>query len=87
MKSLATTKMSSKGQVVIQDEIRKAMKLSAGEQFLVLAERDVIILKIVTPPSMKEFDHLIGKARLAAKKAGIKKTDVKNAARKARQSS
>ncbi|HSW68614.1 MAG TPA: AbrB/MazE/SpoVT family DNA-binding domain-containing protein [Gammaproteobacteria bacterium] len=76
MKSLATTKMSSKGQVVIPEEIRKALNLTEGNQFVVLGEKDVIILKIVTPPSMKDFDHLIVKARSEAKKTGLKKNDI-----------
>jgi len=76
MKSLATTRMSSKGQIVIPEEIRKALKLTAGNQFVVLGEKDVIILKIVTPPSMNDFDHLIKQARKQAKQAGLKKTDI-----------
>ncbi|HEX4044723.1 MAG TPA: AbrB/MazE/SpoVT family DNA-binding domain-containing protein [Gammaproteobacteria bacterium] len=85
MKSFATTKMSSKGQVVIPEEIRKAMGLTEGNQFVVLGEKDVIILKIVTPPSMKDFDHLIDRARKQAKKAGLKKEDVKKAIKKVRE--
>ena len=67
MKSLSTTRMSSKGQIVIPEEIRKSLKLTEGNQFVVLGEKDVIILKIVTPPAMKDFDHLIAKARTEAK--------------------
>ncbi len=69
MKTLATTKMSSKGQVVIPEEIRKTLNLTEGNQFVVLGEKDVIILKIVTPPSMKDFDHLILKQDLKQKKS------------------
>ncbi|HEX4044249.1 MAG TPA: AbrB/MazE/SpoVT family DNA-binding domain-containing protein [Gammaproteobacteria bacterium] len=42
MKSFATTKMSSKGQVVIPEEIRKAMRLTEGNQFVVLGESDKV---------------------------------------------
>jgi AbrB family looped-hinge helix DNA binding protein len=87
MKSLATTKMSSKGQIVIPEEIRKALKLSEGNQFVVLGEKDVIILKIITPPSMKDFDHLIGDARRQAKRADLKKDDIKKAIKKVRAKS
>lgn len=73
MKTLATTRMSSKGQVVIPEEIRKTLNLTEGNQFIVLGEKDVIILKIITTPSMKDFDHLIIQARAGAKKAGLKK--------------
>jgi len=71
MKPLATTKMSSKGQVVIPESIRKSLKLEAGTQFVVVAEDDVVILKTITPPSLDAFDEIISKARKQAKKAGL----------------
>jgi AbrB family looped-hinge helix DNA binding protein len=84
MTSIATTRMSSKGQVVIPEEIRTSMKLNPGEQFVVLGEKDVIILKTVTPPSLTEFDELIQTARKQARKAGLKKSDVAKIIKKAR---
>ena len=41
MSSVSTTKMSSKGQVVIPEEVRKALNLQTGTQFVVLGEGDV----------------------------------------------
>ena len=84
MASPATTKMSSKGQVVIPEEIRKRLKLKAGAQFLVIGEDDVVILKSVTPPSMAEFDALIAKARSHARQAGLKRSDIAEAITRAR---
>lgn len=75
----ATTKMSSKGQVVIPEEIRKRLGLSEGVQFLVLGEGDVIILKSLSTPSMKDFDKIISKARKQAKSTGMKKSDIAKA--------
>ena len=43
MSNLATTKLSSKGQVVIPEEIRNKMNLHTGDQFLVVAEQGVVI--------------------------------------------
>ena len=71
MKPLATTKMSSKGQVVIPESIRKSLKLKAGTQFVVVAEGDVVILKTITPPSLDAFDEVISRARKQAKEAGL----------------
>ena len=62
MGKLATTKMSSKGQVVIPEDIRKEMGLRTGTQFLVVGGRDVVILKENTPPSTADFDDLIAEA-------------------------
>lgn len=84
MANIATTKMSSKGQVVIPENIRKKLKLKAGSQFVVVGENDVVILKSISPPSLDEFDSLIAKARKQGNQAGIKKSDIKDAIKKVR---
>lgn len=84
MANLATTKMSSKGQVVIPEDIRKRLNLKAGSQFVVVGEKDVVIFKSISQPSMEEFDELIDKARRQAKEAGLKRSDVYAAIAKAR---
>jgi len=76
MTDLATTKMSSKGQVVIPEEIRKRLGLEAGSQFVVVAKKDTVIMKAISPPSMDEFDTLIAEANRQAKKAGLKQADI-----------
>jgi AbrB family looped-hinge helix DNA binding protein len=85
MVNAATTKMSSKGQVVIPEDIRKRLKLETGSQFIVMGEDDVVILKTIKPPSMAEFDTLITKARIQGKKAGLKQSDITAAIAKARR--
>jgi AbrB family looped-hinge helix DNA binding protein len=84
MANVSTTKMSSKGQVVIPDNIRRNLNLKAGAQFIVVGDKDVVILKSITPPSIDEFDELIAKARNDGKKAGLKKTDITEAIKKVR---
>ena len=79
MPNVATTRMSSKGQVVIPEDIRKQLKLKAGSQFVVLGKDDVVILKAISPPAMEEFDSLIAAARKGAKQAGMKRSDVTSA--------
>ena len=79
MANIATTKMSSKGQVVIPEEIRKRLNLKKGSQFVVVSEKDVVILKAISPPSMDEFDALIADARKKAKEAGMKRSDIEPA--------
>jgi AbrB family looped-hinge helix DNA binding protein len=76
MKASATTKMSSKGQVVIPEEVRNALGLKAGSKFVVVGEGDVVILKVITPPSISEFDDIIQEARRQARQAGMKRSDV-----------
>jgi AbrB family looped-hinge helix DNA binding protein len=82
--NLATTKMSSKGQVVIPEIIRKTLGLENGCQFLVLGEKDAVILKSISAPSKKEFSTLISKARKAAQKAGLEPKDISDAIAKVR---
>lgn len=79
MANLSTTKMSSKGQVVIPENIRKQLNLKVGTQFIVVAEKDVVILKNISPPSIAEFSDLINEARKKGKQAGIKKQDISDA--------
>lgn len=84
MQTLATTRMSSKGQVVIPEEIRSRLHLKAGEQFVVVGEDDVVILKTIKGPSMQEFDKLVREARRQARAAGLGREDVARAVAKAR---
>ncbi len=85
MSQVSTTKLSSKGQVVIPEDIRDKMGLHSGDQFLVLAEKDVVILKIVTRPSMSEYKNLIIKARKSAKAVGLTQESIKSAIKVARK--
>ena len=84
MQTLTTTRMSSKGQVVIPEEIRDRLGLQSGTQFVVVGDRDVVILKAISAPSMKEFDDLIAEARRQARRSGLKKSDIDAAVTKIR---
>jgi len=84
MQTLKTTRMSSKGQVVIPEEIRDRLGLRSGTQFVVVGDRDVVILKAISAPSMKEFDDLIAEARRQARRSGLKKSDIDAAVTKIR---
>lgn len=85
MGELSTTKMSSKGQIVIPEEIRISMGLHAGDQFIAVAENDVVILKKLTQPSIRELSSLISKARKQAKKTGLRKESIAEAIKESRK--
>jgi bifunctional DNA-binding transcriptional regulator/antitoxin component of YhaV-PrlF toxin-antitoxin module len=70
--------------VVISENIRKQLNLKAGSQFVVVGDKDVVILKSISPPSLDEVDDLIADVRKKAKEAGIKGSDIKDAVLKAR---
>lgn len=84
MAGIATTKLSSKGQVVIPESIRAKLHLEPGAQFVVLGDKDVVILKNISAPRMEEFAGLIAKARKSAQNEGIRKKDIENAIKKVR---
>jgi AbrB family looped-hinge helix DNA binding protein len=85
MQAVATTRMSSKGQVVIPEQIRKSLALENGTQFIVLGEGDVVVLKTISPPSVRGFDAVIRRARAQAKAAGMVPADVAQAVKESRQ--
>ena len=84
MDNLATTRMSSKGQIVIPESIRKRLNLKEGAQFIVVGEGDVVILKAITPPNMNSFDALIEQARQQAAESGLEAAELANAIKNAR---
>jgi AbrB family looped-hinge helix DNA binding protein len=49
MADYATTKLSSKGQVVIPEEVRNDLGLNEGDPFVVMGQGDAVILKVITP--------------------------------------
>ena len=67
METIEVTSLSSKGQVVIPQKIRKTMKLKPGKKFVVIHKDDTIILKTVEEPSFKNFDELVSRARKLVK--------------------
>ncbi len=84
MANFATTKMSSKGRVVIPEDIRRRLKLKTGSEFVVLGEDDVVVLKVIKPIAIKEFDALIAEARRQAQESGVRQADVSAAVANAR---
>jgi AbrB family looped-hinge helix DNA binding protein len=85
MINIGTTRLSSKGQVVIPEDVRKQLGLEPGAQFVVMGEGDLVILKMIEAPNRSEFLALAKKVRSQARKAGLKRSDAKNAVRTVRR--
>jgi AbrB family looped-hinge helix DNA binding protein len=85
MADYATTKLSSKRQVVIPEEVRNDLGLNEGDQFVVMGQGDAVILKVITPPRFEEFQELLSQARAEAKKVGVKKADLRSAIARVRR--
>lgn len=84
MVAVNTTRLSSKGQVVIPEEIRKRMGLKPGNRFVVLGDGETLILKMIKLPDPAEFNAILAKVRKQARLAGMKRSDVKEAIRRVR---
>ena len=84
MNGFATTKLSSKGQIVIPEAIRRRLELEPGTEFLVLGEDGTVVLKVIEVPSMQEFDEVVAKAREGARRAGLRRSDIAEAIRAVR---
>ena len=84
MSDISTTKMTSKGQVVIPEEIREYMHLESGVKFIVMATSDSIIFKKITPIPQKDVRLLLKASRAMAKKYRFKEKDIPEAMAAAR---
>ncbi len=55
--------MSSRGQVVIPDEVRRRLQLEPGTAFIVIARGDTVVLHRLKEPPWKKFDELTTQAQ------------------------
>ncbi len=82
-------KMSSKGQIVIPQDIRAEISASEGTMFAVVSGRDSIVLKKIVTPSKEELIRELkeiakeGRKRLEVK--GIKEADISGIVEKSRK--
>jgi antitoxin PrlF len=79
------TSVSSRGQVVIPNDIRKEMGLQEGTKLMVFSDGVNLLMKPIMPPSLVDFKKLIRDSHRYAKEAGLKKSDVEEAIQKVRR--
>jgi AbrB family looped-hinge helix DNA binding protein len=84
IKVRSTTKLSSKGQVVIPEKIRQNLKLRAGDSFLVYGKGDTIVLRAAPVPTDDEFEEILSKFGDFAKETRLKPSDIQKAIKKVR---
>ncbi len=77
---IETVKMSSKGQIVIPQDIRQKLNAHEGSVFAVVGSRDSVILKKIETPSkedlIKGLEKIAKEGRKRAEIEGIKESDV-----------
>lgn len=75
-------KISSRGQVAIPSGIRSQLGLNEGAKVLFFTEDDILLIKKVTEQS---FAQITRPLKIAAKKAGMKESDVLDIVHRFRQ--
>ena len=84
-----TVKMSSKGQVVIPQNVREALNAGEGSIFAVITSSDSVILKKIKTPSKDELisdlRKIAAEGTKRAKKLGIKEEDISKLVEKSRR--
>jgi AbrB family looped-hinge helix DNA binding protein len=78
--TVETVKMSSKGQIVIPQDIRRELHVGEGSMFAVIGSKDSVILKKIEIPSkedlIRSLERISKEGRKRAEKFGIKESDV-----------
>ncbi len=74
--SIDVLTVSSKGQIVLPAEIRKALSINTGDKLAIFASDDVIMLKTIKVPSVEDFKMKLDEARKWAKQVGYVESDV-----------
>lgn len=80
MADVEITRMSSRGQVVIPQEIRDALRWEEGTPIAVLSKGNMLILKKVSTPTkedlLKEFGDIVSEGSNIAAEKRIRQKDV-----------
>ena len=77
----STTKVSSKGQVVIPANVRKAASLRKGEKILAIAINDTVVLKKIVD---KSFEETLKPVWAKVRQMGLTEEDINALIEKAR---
>lgn len=78
------TSLSSKGQIVIPNDMRKELGIAAGAKMIIFSYKGDLILRQIQKPKIEEFKELIKKSRAVVKRQGIKQSDLNAIIKKVR---
>lgn len=79
MSEVETTRVSTRGQIVIPKPIREKVHLEPGQRFVVYGEGDTIVLKRIKTPDAEEMQRLLEWGQAYAQTEGITKGQVRQA--------
>lgn len=84
MENVDYTRLSSKGQFAVPKDIRESLKMKPGEEFLIFADNDTLILKRVQKPADPDIEKMFARSRKLAREKGLTGKDVENAVQSVR---
>lgn len=84
MNTTQITSVSSKGQIVIPNNIRTSLGISTGSKLIVMTDGINLLLRPIQTEKIAIFKRLIRHSERLAKKQGLKKSDVKKIIKKVR---
>ncbi len=73
------TKISSKGQIVLPQAVRRKLGLEEGERLMVLCSKDGVLLKRIEAPLKERFRQMLQTSRAWARKVNLTRKDVNQA--------
>ena len=85
MSILDVTSLSTKGQVVIPNEIRENMHLEPGTKLIVIQDGDNILLKPIKTPKKIQFKKIIALGDKVREEIGLKGKDIEEAIKNVRK--
>jgi AbrB family looped-hinge helix DNA binding protein len=73
---VGTASMSTKGQIVVPEAIRKSMHIESGDQFVVYAHGETLMFNRISRPNASQVEAMFARTRALARKAGLKRSDI-----------
>ena len=83
--SIDVLTVSSKGQIVLPAEMRKRLSFGSGAKLAAYASDDVIMLKLITIPTERDFSERLDEAREWAASVGYQESDVNDIIKEVRR--
>ncbi len=84
---IEVTSVSSKGQVVIPNKIRRQIGILEGAKLMIITDGQNLLLKPIQAPKYETFKMLIKESHELARKHGLTKDDVAKVIKKVRNES
>ena len=83
--SIDVLTVSSKGQIVLPAEMRKRLSIESGAKLAAYASDDVIMLKLITIPTERDFSERLDEAREWAASVEYQEADVNDIIKEVRR--